>query len=145
MLETSSAVVCSRAGLELVGRSSLKAALDIDWDDPKQKHDALQRLLGEVDRFRDWLREHLDPTRDAPPLRAALALLAQVIEQDLEPDPEGGGQRIREGTAKDRRISVSDPDMRHGRKSRSRVINVTDQRSPDDSSRLSRHPVPGAA
>ncbi|HEY3450264.1 MAG TPA: transposase [Myxococcales bacterium] len=31
--------------------------------------------------------------------------------------------RIREGTAKDRRISVTDPDMRHGRKSRSRVIN----------------------
>ena len=42
-----------------------------------------------------------------------------MVAQDLEPDPEGGGSRIKRGVAKERRISVRDKDMRHGRKSRS--------------------------
>lgn len=50
-------------------------------------------------------------------------MLERVVEQDIEPDPDGDGSRIRKGTAKDRRISIVDGDMRHGRKSKSRVIN----------------------
>jgi hypothetical protein len=115
--------VRAAAGLQLVGGSSVKAALDIDWDDPAARSEALSSLLAEVERFKDWLREHLAEHLQAPPLVHALDLLARVIKQDLEPDPDGGGMRIRRGVAKDRRISVTDPDMRHGRKSRSRVIN----------------------
>ena len=111
------------ARLELVGQSSLKATLDIDWDDALEQQGALQRLLDEVERLRGWLRSRLGDRCDAPPLSEALALLAQVIEQDIEPDPESGGPRIRRGVTKDRRISVTDKDMRHGRKSRSKVIN----------------------
>ena len=44
--------------------------------------------------------------------------------QDLEPDPSGGGRsRIRDGVAEDRRVSVEDKDMRHGRKSKSKRFN----------------------
>jgi IS5 family transposase len=47
----------------------------------------------------------------------------KLIAQDTEPDPEdGGGRRVTQGVAKDRRISVSDPDMRHGRKSKRKRI-----------------------
>lgn len=35
-----------------------------------------------------------------------------------EPDPSCGGTRIRQGVAEDRRISVEDGEMRHGRKSK---------------------------
>ncbi len=52
-----------------------------------------------------------------------LATLAQLREQDLDPEPPGGGKsQIREGVAPDRRVSLSDPDMRHGRKSKSRTF-----------------------
>ena len=44
------------------------------------------------------------------------------MEQDLEPDPNGGGSRIIKGVAADRRISVEDGEMRHGRKSKSKTI-----------------------
>jgi hypothetical protein len=114
--------VIKEAKLVLVGGSSLKARLDIDWDDPSQQAEALERLLSEVQRLRDFIAHRLPDAANQPPIKQALDLLEQVIGQDLEPDPKGG-MRIRRGTAKDRRISVSDPDMRHGRKSRSRVIN----------------------
>jgi hypothetical protein len=45
-----------------------------------------------------------------------------VKAQDLEPRPEGG-VRIRQGVAADRRISSEAPDMRHGRKSKSKRFN----------------------
>lgn len=123
VLGESSDAVRASAKLELVGGSSLKASLDIDWDNPVERSDALSRLLSEVERFKSWLQQHLAESLQAPPLAEALRLLVRVVEQDLEPDPDGGGMRIRRGVAKDRRISVTDPDMRHGRKSRSRTIN----------------------
>ena len=47
----------------------------------------------------------------------------QIRTQDLEPDPQGGGSRIREGVAEDRRVSITDREMRHGRKSKSKRFN----------------------
>ena len=47
----------------------------------------------------------------------------QIRTQDLEPDPQGGGSRIREGVAADRRVSIADKEMRHGRKSKSKRFN----------------------
>jgi hypothetical protein len=61
-----------------------------------------------------------------PPLVDHLAMLARLREQNLEPDPPdggGGAPEVRDGVAKDRTISLSDPDMRHGRKSKSRTFN----------------------
>src|SRR5215216_288103 len=47
------------------------------------------------------------------------------MAQDLEPDPEGpkGRRRIRQGVAAERRISIADGQMRHGRKSKSKRFN----------------------
>jgi hypothetical protein len=112
-----------QAGTELLGQKSIKAALDIDWDDETEQQNALHRLLDDVARLRAWVQSHLSSEAKDPPLKEALDLLERVVEQDIEPDPESGGHRIREGTAKDRRISIVDGEMRHGRKSKSRVIN----------------------
>ena len=51
--------------------------------------------------------------------------VGQIVEQDTEPDPEGGpgGRRIKKQVAPDRRISIEDKDMRHGRKSSSKTFN----------------------
>ena len=111
------------ARLELLGQSSLKAALDIDWDDDEQQQRALGRLLDEVQRLRAWLVAKLPDQIAQPPLKEALALVERVIAQDLEPDPNGSGMRIKRGVAKDRRVSVVDADMRHGRKSKSKLFN----------------------
>jgi hypothetical protein len=113
----------TRAGTKLLGHSSIKKALDVDWDDPAAKQDALERLLADVAALRTWVADNLEDEARMPPLKEALDLLAKVVEQDVEPDPDGSGNRIRNGTAKDRRISIEDGDMRHGRKSKSRVIN----------------------
>lgn len=43
-----------------------------------------------------------------------------MLTQDLEPDPATGQRRILRGVAKGRQPSLGDPEMRHGRKSRSR-------------------------
>ena len=110
-------------GLRLIGQSSLKAALDIDWDDKDEQRRALQELLGEVERLRTWLDDNLtDEQKAVAPLQKALDQLDRVLSQDLEPDPDGSGKRISRGTAKDRQISLEDPSMRHGRKSRSTTI-----------------------
>lgn len=111
-----------RAGIPLVTASSLKRALDIDWDDPAQKREALQRLLAQVQSLTSFIERELQSEIEKEPMRGQFATLSQILGQDLEPDPEGGGMRVRRGVARERRISIRDGEMRHGRKSkRSRV------------------------
>jgi hypothetical protein len=109
--------VIEQIGLTLFDAPSLKAALDIDWADADQKHEALQRLCHELDALQDWIGTHFPQEHQSPPLAAALHTLQAIQAQDLEPDPAGDGTRIRPGVAKDRRISIEDGEMRHGRKS----------------------------
>jgi hypothetical protein len=123
VLGVDAATARADAKLELLGGSSLKATLDIDWDDENEQRRALASLLDEVKRLREWLGSKLSEQIAQPPLKEALALVERIIAQDLEPDPDDGGMRIRRGVAKDRRISVTDPDMRHGRKSKSKLFN----------------------
>jgi transposase len=106
---------CAQAtGAPLVaGPQSLKAALDLDWDDPAARADALGQVLAALTALETWL----DQTGTPAPV--SLAVAAQVVAQDVVADA-GGAPTLRRGVAPDRRISVEDADMRHGRKSRSR-------------------------
>jgi len=104
--------------MKLLSGSSLKASLDIDWDDPKQQAEAMKRLLAQV---RKWVNEHAKHQAMEGPLKTALDALSRVLEQDLEPDP-GGGSRIKQGVAKDRMPSLGDKEMRHGRKSKAKNL-----------------------
>src|SRR5262245_49483964 len=87
---------------------------------------ALQDLLGQIETLEEWVRTYLAEQSERPPLSEHLATLKQLREQDLEPDPSDPSsrkKRIRQGVAEDRRISIEEPEMRHGRKSKSRTIN----------------------
>ncbi len=115
--------ICEQASLKLLGKSSIKRALDIDWNNIVEKNNALNQLISEVESLKNWIHEKLQSEKITPPLQEALALLEQVIEQNIEPDPDGPGSKIKEGVAKDRIISIQDREMRHGRKSKSKTIN----------------------
>ena len=123
LLDCSPQEVRRHAKLELLTERSIKASLDIDWSDEEQQKVALTRLLDEIGKLRCWLDAAIDEQDRGEVLLEALATLEQVIEQDIEPDPDGHGARLKDGTSRGRRISITDPDMRHGRKSKSRVIN----------------------
>ena len=112
--------VSAEAGIPLLQYPSAKRALDTDWSDDALKLDALRTLVAQLDSLQAWLKQKLPGECLEPPLKDQLESLIQLREQDLEPDPEGGGSRIRRGVAQDRRISIEDSAMRHGRKSTSR-------------------------
>lgn len=114
--------ILHEAELDLLRGSSIKVALDIDWDDPAQQKQALQRLLAAVARAEAWVAGHAGKRADEPPLKEALGALRRVLMQDLEPDPTTDGQRIRRGVAKDRVPSLGDREMRHGRKSKAKAF-----------------------
>jgi hypothetical protein len=107
------AVIAEQAGVPQLAASSLKAALDLDWDDPAARDQALAQVLGFLDQVQAfaaaWAGERAAAT--------AVAVAQQVRDQDV--DVAGPAPVLRRGVAKDRRISVEDGDMRHGRKSRS--------------------------
>ncbi len=113
--------VCRQADVPLLMASSIKAGLDIDWSAPDAKLDALNRLCRQLDRLMAWVARRPADCIDAP-LTRYIEALTQVRAQDLEPHP-GGGVQIRQGVAADRRISIEDADMRHGRKSKSKRFN----------------------
>ena len=98
--------VCLEARAPLLLEPSVKAALDLEWSDPAQKASAARRLAVELENLRDWLTTTLAEELKKPPLAEDMATLQQLMSQDLEPDPSGGGMKIREGVAEDRRVSV---------------------------------------
>ena len=124
-LGASAEAIREEAGLVLVGHSSLKAALDLDWGQPKAREQALRLVLDEVDRWKTWLEQHQRLMEEGSPLKDVMDTIAQIVTQDTEPDPDGGpgGQRIKKQVAPDRRISIEDADMRHGRKSSAKTFN----------------------
>jgi len=107
------AVVAAQAGAPELAASSLKAALDADWDNPAVRDEALARVLGLLDQVGAFVAGQVG--REAAAV--AVAAARQVRDQDV--DLAGPVPALRRGVAKDRRISVEDSQMRHGRKSRS--------------------------
>jgi len=87
----------------------------IDWSDAAARRQELARLVG-------MARELLTATEGWEQATEAWELLARIVDQDIDEPGDGGGPAIRRGVAKDRVVSVVDPDMRHGRKTSSRRI-----------------------
>lgn len=108
--------VAMEAGAELICGSSLKAALDRDWDQQLQKDEALALVLNVLQAVEIWVQTLQQ--EDAQLAQSSLSVAQQVKAQDVEVDENGKASLIK-GVAKDRRISVEDGQMRHGRKSRS--------------------------
>jgi hypothetical protein len=106
-------MLAERAGTPELAASSLKAALDRDWDDPAARDEALAAVLGLLDRVEAFIAVQAGDEAAAD----AVATARQVRDQDV--DLSGAAPVLRRGVAKDRRISVEDGQMRHGRKTRS--------------------------
>ena len=111
------------AKLSVLRASSIKTALDIDWDDEQAQRSALTQLVEQASRLDSWVTRRAGPSAERPPLSDALEVMRRVVDQDTEPDPSGGGTRIRREVPHDRIISVSDIEMRHGRKSKTKLFN----------------------
>ncbi|BCL78918.1 IS1182 family transposase [Ktedonobacteria bacterium brp13] len=108
------------AGAEIVCGTSLKAALDRDWDQRGQQEEALNLVLKVLQTVETWVQTlQQDEVELAEP---SLEIARQVKEQDVQVDEHGEASLVK-GVAKDRRVSVEDAEMRHGRKSRSVRIN----------------------
>jgi hypothetical protein len=115
--------VCRQAGIPLLLASSIKKGLDLKWSNAEQKRQAVDLLAQQLISLERWLDQRLPQEVKGPPLSEHLETLHQVVEQDLEPDPSGGGVKIIDGVAEDRRVSIEDGEMRHGRKSKSQRFN----------------------
>jgi hypothetical protein len=89
----------------------------IDWDDPAAKDALVSALVNDADALVSALHD----TDLEEPAASALALLALVAGQDVEPaegsDGTDGRWRIARKVAEDRVISTVDPEARHTRKS----------------------------
>jgi len=105
-------VIAAQAGVPQLAASSLKAALDADWDDPAARDAALAGVLGLLGQVEAFTASQYGDAAAA----AAVAVARQVRDQDVDLT---GAAALRRGVARDRRISVEDGQMRHGRKSRS--------------------------
>jgi len=113
-------------------RASLKLSLSaygtksakpkIDWDDTEQRQELLSSLVADARNVLSCLT--LNETEDeiSPECAQAARLLARILSQDIQ-EEKGKHPTIRNGVAKDRIISTTDPDMRHGRKSSSGKFN----------------------
>jgi hypothetical protein len=111
------AELATEAGASVVGGpTSLKAALDLDWDDVGARSQGLRVVLQALEAVDHWLDGHSEEAAD-PQVQASRAAAAQVRAQDVEL-AASGEPTLRRGVSRERRISVQDEQMRHGRKSR---------------------------
>ena len=112
-----------KQGLSRYFGSSLKGEAGIDWDDQGQREQLLTEIVKDGRRLLSLAEESQQQhPAQAEAIATAAALLLRLIAQDVEEKP-GGGCQVKSGTAKDRVLSVHDPEMRHGRKSASKRFN----------------------
>lgn len=109
------------AGLERYTGSSLKASADLDWSD-EQARDA---LLTEIVRDARALLERANG--GSKEVRESAELLSSILLQDVEESKDDPAvpptASIKKGTASGRISSVTDPEQRHGHKSKSKLFN----------------------
>lgn len=100
---------------------SIKAGLDRSWGAPGATDEALTALCQQVEALREWVRQRAPTGLCSLAVVQAERQLLRVQQQDTERTAQGGWC-VRRGVAPDRLISLSDPEMRHGRKSASTRI-----------------------
>jgi hypothetical protein len=104
---------------------SLKGSTDIDWSDPEAKQQFLTEIVTDARRLLRLAAGGLVEVgqQAGQPVREAAALLEALLLQDVveTPTPGGGGKAaIKEGTTPGRMPSATDPEVRHGRKSKAK-------------------------
>lgn len=88
----------------------------INWDIEEEKQKLLESLVNDALSLVGYFKGKRDLPED---LKEACNLLERIAKQDVKIDKNGKVSMVK-GTAKDRIISVNDPEMRHGHKTSSR-------------------------
>jgi Transposase DDE domain/Transposase domain (DUF772) len=111
--------VASSFSADIIAKTSLKAALDLDWDNPEARNIALSNILQTLNSVESQINQKTDLNDSTlQQVQSNLIIARQIETQDVE-EAADGSPKLRQGVAQDRRISIEDEDMRHGRKSRS--------------------------
>jgi len=107
----------------VLGKST-KGALGIDWRDVEARASALDTLARGALRCTQFVRTHLHSVGRSKRKRLLrdCRLLLRVVRDDLETD-KAGRLIVAKRVAKGRVISLTDPQARHGRKSKSSTFN----------------------
>ncbi len=110
--------VAGRWSMPLLLAKSTKGFFKVDWREAGTRSTVVNELAGMALRTVEWVRAHLHEAR--PNLRKGLlhqcASLMRVVRDDLETDKQGR-LVIAEKVTRDRLISLTDPQARHGCKS----------------------------
>ena len=97
---------------------------DIAWDDADARDELVSALVGDALRLLAWAQEDERLEGLDEDGQQAVALLALIAGQDVEPAPGSDGSdgrwRIARRTAPDRVISTVDPEARHAHKTQHR-------------------------
>jgi hypothetical protein len=109
-------------GYERYQASSIKGEAAVNWDNERERDAFLKGIVLDVERLLDMAEEaaHDHPEWEME-IQEGVGLLHQLIGQDIE--RQGEAVKLKEGVARDRLISVQEPEMRHGRKSHAKRFN----------------------
>jgi hypothetical protein len=110
--------------------SSVKGSAEIDWTNAEARKAFLSEIVGDARRLLALVGEKIGSERltDEQSARVweAAGLLSQLLMQDVKETLNADGEvtaEIKEGTTPNRIPSVTDPEQRHGRKSKSKRFN----------------------
>ena len=102
--------------------ASIKGEAAVNWDSEESRRQFLTGIVRDAERLLSLADEGLASLAEGAarrePIERAAGLLRQLIGQDVRRD--AGSVTLKDGVARDRVVSVHDPEMRHGHKSRSR-------------------------
>ena len=102
-------------GCERYFSGSVKGQAEVNWDDETSRRSFLRSIVKDAEDVLQRVRDEQDEEVHER-LAAAAGILSDILQQDVEVDADG--PRLRKGVAKGRIVSVHDPEMRHGRKSK---------------------------
>jgi len=111
-----------QAAFERYLGKSFKGEAQIDWNDQTARQQLLTALAADARALLEFTQAALTDQTDqeqGQKIRGDASLLMSLLLQDLETTAAGQVQ-IKNGVAKDRIVSTTDPEMRHGRKSSNR-------------------------
>ena len=102
--------------------SSIKGEAEVDWSSEQSRSEFLAGIVTDADRLLELADEALASLAEGEAGRARIQRAAELMRQLIRQDVERGEGKVslKEGVARDRVVSVHDPEMRHGRKSSSK-------------------------
>ena len=113
--------------------SSVKGEAAIDWSNRRARRRLLAQIVADADRLLELARQAQEglaaDSLERQAIVDAAELLGQLLLQDVKRSTDGdtvgddaddadGGVSLKDGVSKDRMVSVHDPEMRHGHKSK---------------------------